>query len=69
MLCGQQRIVLKGLALLIVAAFVVGTLYEQFGRRQDQRRLPQIGRSVDVGGRTLNIFCSGEPFESLKERG
>src|SRR5262249_58817614 len=24
------------------------------------RRYPQIGRSVDIGGRSLNIFCSGQ---------
>ena len=32
---------------------------EQIGRRRDRRRLPQIGRSVDIGGRSLNIFCAG----------
>jgi pimeloyl-ACP methyl ester carboxylesterase len=55
----RPRIVLKGLALLIAVALICGILYEQFGRRQDRKRLPQIGRSVDIGGRTLNIFCSG----------
>jgi pimeloyl-ACP methyl ester carboxylesterase len=55
----RPRVVLKGLALLVAAALVCGILYEQFGRRQDRRRLLQIGRSVDIGGRTLNIFCSG----------
>ena len=53
------RIVLKSLALLIAATFVSGLIYEQFGRRQDRQRIPQIGRSVDVGGRSLNIYCSG----------
>jgi pimeloyl-ACP methyl ester carboxylesterase len=51
--------VLKSLALLIAATFVSGVIYEQFGRRQDRKRIPQIGRSVDVGGRSLNIYCSG----------
>jgi pimeloyl-ACP methyl ester carboxylesterase len=37
----------------------VGSVYEQIGRQQDRERLPQIGRSVDIGGRSLNIFCSG----------
>jgi pimeloyl-ACP methyl ester carboxylesterase len=27
--------------------------------RRDRQRFPQIGRSVDVGERSLNIFCSG----------
>jgi pimeloyl-ACP methyl ester carboxylesterase len=52
-------IVLKSLALLIVTALVVGMVYEQVGRRRDRARFPQIGRSVDIGGRTLNISCSG----------
>jgi len=37
-----------------------GAFLEQIGQRRDRRRYPQIGRSVDIGGRTLNIFCSGE---------
>ena len=53
------RIVLKLLALLIATALVAGIVYEQLGRRRDRARFPQIGRSVDIGGRTLNIFCSG----------
>jgi len=65
----RPRIVLKGVALFIAAALAYGIIYEHLGRKQDQRRLPQIGRSVDIGGRSLNILCSGtdEPaviFES-----
>jgi pimeloyl-ACP methyl ester carboxylesterase len=55
----RLKIVLKGTALFIAAALICGILYEQLGRQRDRRRLPQIGRSVDIGGRTLNIFCSG----------
>jgi len=51
--------ILKTLALFLGAALVAGIVYEQLGRRRDQSRFPQIGRSVDIGGRTLNIFCSG----------
>jgi pimeloyl-ACP methyl ester carboxylesterase len=57
---GWIRIILKILALAITAAIVAGIIYEQVGQRQDRKRLPQIGQSVDIGGRTLNIFCSGE---------
>jgi pimeloyl-ACP methyl ester carboxylesterase len=53
------RVVLKSLALLIATALVAGIVYEQLGRRRDCARFPQIGRSVDIGGRSLNIFCSG----------
>ena len=42
-------------------ALLVGFTYEQAGRSHDTSRLPQrIGRAVDVGGRTLNLYCSGE---------
>lgn len=44
----------------VVVFLVAGTVFEQIGERRDRRRYPQIGRSVDIGGRTLNIFCSGE---------
>ena len=50
---------LKGAGLLLVAALFAGMVYEQIGERRDRRRLPQIGRSLDLGGRTLNISCSG----------
>ena len=59
MLGRRLKTVLKSLAFLIGAALVAGIIYEQVGERRDRRRLPQIGRSVDIGGRTLNIFCSG----------
>jgi pimeloyl-ACP methyl ester carboxylesterase len=57
------------LTVLVAAALVAGIGYEQVGRARDRKRLPQIGRSVDIGGRTLNISCvgSGTPaviFES-----
>src|SRR5215813_5156761 len=55
----MKRLVLR-LSLLIVLAISAGTIYEYWGERQDQKRLLQIGRSVDVGGRSLNIYCSGE---------
>jgi pimeloyl-ACP methyl ester carboxylesterase len=54
-----QKIALESLAVLIALALVAGIIYEQIGRRRDRARFPQIGRSVDIGGRSLNIFCSG----------
>ena len=47
------------MAILLAVTLVLGVTYEQIGRMRDRKRLPQIGRSVDIGGRTLNIFCSG----------
>ncbi len=59
MLNRRLIIALKSLALLIAAGLVSGIVYEQIGRRRDRGRIPQVGKSVDIGGRALNIFCSG----------
>jgi pimeloyl-ACP methyl ester carboxylesterase len=45
-------------ALLIVVA--AGTAFEWFGAKRDKERYPRVGREVDIGGRSLNIYCSGE---------
>jgi pimeloyl-ACP methyl ester carboxylesterase len=42
-----------------VIALVSGLLYEQAQRARDREHFPQIGRSVDIGGRMLNIYCAG----------
>src|SRR5260370_41779210 len=55
-----MKTALKFFGAVLICALVVGIVYEQLGRWQDRKRLPQIGRSVDIGGRTLNIFCSGD---------
>jgi pimeloyl-ACP methyl ester carboxylesterase len=55
----RLKIALKSLLFFAAVPFVAGSVYEQMGRRRDRARFPQIGRSVDIGGRTLNIFCSG----------
>jgi pimeloyl-ACP methyl ester carboxylesterase len=44
-----------GVALLLLSGFV----YEQIGEWRDRRNFPQVGRSVDIGGRSLNLYCSG----------
>src|SRR5689334_11562935 len=46
-----------GAALALAA--VAGAAYEWIGERRDRERLPPIGRLVDIGGRSLNLFCSG----------
>jgi len=46
------------IVLLVLAAAGIG--YEQIGAYKDLERLPQIGRRFDIGGYSLNIFCSGE---------
>lgn len=44
------------LAALVVAAFA----YEHIAAWRDGRVLTQVGRSVDIGGRALNIHCQGD---------
>lgn len=49
-------------AIFLAALVIAGFTYEQIGRRRDARTLPpRVGQAVDVGGgRTINMFCSGE---------
>jgi len=54
-----MRRVLKGLALAFLLAAALGLTYEQIGRWQDSQHRFRIGRSVNIGGHTLNIDCSG----------
>ena len=53
------RFVSKCFLLLLVVLLLAGISYEQIGQRQERKRFPQVGRSVDIGGRSLNIYCSG----------
>jgi pimeloyl-ACP methyl ester carboxylesterase len=39
---------------------ITGFVYEQVGERRDRTQFPQIGRSIDIGGRSLNMYCSGD---------
>jgi pimeloyl-ACP methyl ester carboxylesterase len=41
----------------IILAFAL--LFEQVERAREREHFPQIGRSFDVGGRMMNIYCSG----------
>ena len=46
---------------LLVLALLAGFTYEQIGRARDASQLPtRVGQAVDIGGRTLNLYCSGE---------
>jgi pimeloyl-ACP methyl ester carboxylesterase len=49
----------QGLALAFLLAAALGFTYEQLGRWQDSQHRFRIGRPVDIGGRSLNIDCSG----------
>ena len=46
---------------LLVLALLGGFTYEQVGRAKDASQLPpRVGQAVDIGGRTLNLYCSGQ---------
>jgi pimeloyl-ACP methyl ester carboxylesterase len=49
----------KVVALLVLLAVCAAFAYERIGAWRDARVLVQVGRSVDIGGRSLNISCSG----------
>ena len=44
---------------IVALAVLSGVVYEQTQRARDRERFPQVGRSFDIGGRTLNIDCMG----------
>lgn len=44
---------------LVLAAVAVGIAYVNIGEWYDHQRFPQVGQSVSIGGRALNILCSG----------
>ena len=46
---------------LLLLALLAGFTYEQIGRARDARQLPpRVGQAIDIGGRTLNLYCSGQ---------
>jgi pimeloyl-ACP methyl ester carboxylesterase len=58
-----SRLVLAGakvVAAIVVLLVTIAFLYEHVAAWRDSRVLKQVGRSVDIGGRSLNIHCSGE---------
>jgi len=54
------RIAVKFIGAFIALVLVGAAAYEHIGAWRDGRVLKQIGRSVDIGGRTLNIHCIGD---------
>lgn len=55
-----KRTVIAGIVFTLLM-LVTGFAYEQIGRNNEMNRLPRrIGQAVDVGGRTLNLYCSGK---------
>lgn len=55
----RKRKIVWVFAILCLIAFA-GTTYQRIRASEDAKRFPQVGQRVDVGGRTLNLNCSGK---------
>src|ERR1700676_1564203 len=66
-----MRRVLNECAVAFFLAAALGFTEEQNSRRQDSHHRFRIGRSIDIGGRSLNIDCSrsGSPAVILESGG
>jgi pimeloyl-ACP methyl ester carboxylesterase len=53
------RVVATRAAIVVGVALFVAAAYEHLAAWRDAQVLTQVGRSVDIGGRTLNIRCLG----------
>src|SRR4051812_28359462 len=48
------------LTVILVFLCAIGTVFEKVEEGRDRTRIPQVGQSVDVGGRFMNISCQGQ---------
>jgi len=54
----------------LVIVVVGGAVYQWFATSRDEARFPMPGRLVDIGGRSLHLWCSGSgPVTVLLENG
>lgn len=49
-----------GFLLMLALLAAIGALYQRVGQSHDRELFPQAGRSVDVGGFSLNLNCTGK---------
>lgn len=54
------RLVTRWTAAAVTLVLIAAATYEHAGAWRDGQVLRQVGRSVDIGGRTLNIHCAGQ---------
>jgi pimeloyl-ACP methyl ester carboxylesterase len=54
------RAVARWTAIVVAVLAIAAATFEHVAAWRDGKVLRQIGRSVDIGGRTLNIHCVGE---------
>ena len=62
---GAMRVLMRGMIVILLLGLLAGAVYERVGRKRDQEALPRVGQAVDVGGRSLNIYCSGSGSPSV----
>src|SRR6516225_3214148 len=53
----RSALALLGVLLLLAGG---GAAYQAIGRVLDLRRSPEPGRSVDLGGRRMQLYCTGQ---------
>ena len=51
--------VLRYLAVLLVLLGVGGAAYQWLASSNDAKRFPMPGERVDIGGRSLHLYCTG----------
>lgn len=59
----KKRVLKTSYVLLTLSLLILlwGFTYEQIGRAREASQLPaRVGQAVDIGGRTLNLYCSGQ---------
>ena len=49
------------LAILLVAALLMGAVYQSIMNGRDARRYPPPGRIYQVDGRDMHLNCTGDP--------
>ena len=51
--------VLRYLVVVVLALAAAGATYQWLSSRADSKRFPMPGERVDIGGRSLHLYCSG----------
>ena len=62
---GLLRIGVRFILAMAVLGLLTAVTYEQIGAWRDSRLLKQVGRSIDIGGRRLNIHCTGQGLPTV----
>lgn len=62
--------ILLGAVGAVITLTVCGAIYQRAATAQDERAFPMPGRRVDIGARSLHLYCSGAgPLTAILENG